>query len=147
MFLDGYSLKMSRMNIMSIEHIVPKSKLPKYMKWDLHNLMLTDHRINSKRGDLMFASRNIRNVSFYPENNKGFIARTCAHMISECMEDDFNIKTNKIIHRDTMLKWNELYPVSDTEKYVNEYIYSIQGNYNKYIDDGNYIYDRIEKLD
>ena len=49
-FLDPYTGIIQDLNKCSIEHVVPKSKIPKNMKWDLNNLLLIDKHINCLGG-------------------------------------------------------------------------------------------------
>ena len=71
---------------------------------------------------------------FIPKN-KGQVARICAHMIDKCEEENVIVnKKNEIIKIETMLKWNDLFPVSDIEKYSNEIIFDVAGTYNEYIE-------------
>ncbi len=128
-FFDPYTSKIQILNRCSIEHVVPKSRLPKNMKWDLHNLLLVDKNINMSRGNTAFGK------GLFVPKNKGQVSRICAHMIDKCENENIIINENdEIIKTETMLKWHSLYPVSDIEKYANEIIFDVSGTYNEYIE-------------
>ena len=129
LFLDPYTGIIQDLNKCSIEHVVPKSKIPKHMKWDLNNLLLVDKHINMSRGNKAFGK------GLFIPKNKGQVARICAHMIDKCEEENVIVnKNNEIIKIETMLEWNDLFPVSDIEKYSNEIIFDVAGTYNEYIE-------------
>ena len=76
----------------------------------------------------------LRGVTFCPSENKGQVARICAHMIDRCNDSKHKITVSSVIDPFLMEEWNREYPVSDHEKYVNNYIYDIQGTYTEYVD-------------
>ena len=96
---------------------------------DSNNLLLVDKHINMSRGNKPFGE------GLFIPKNKGQVARICAHMIDKCEEENVIVnKNNEIIKIKTMLEWNDLFPVSDIEKYANEIIFDVTGTYNEYIE-------------
>lgn len=134
-FLDVYTNNLIDVSRVSIEHVVPKSKLPRGMMWDLNNLLLIDRDVNSRRGNSRFAQDTIHGVCFEPMYNKGHVARICAHVLDNLDKEDCRVDVNDVIDNETMLTWNAMFPASDLEKYATEYIFSVQGTYNTYVDD------------
>ena len=129
LFLDPYTGVINDLNKCSIEHVLPKSKIPNNMKWDLHNLLLVDKHINMSRGNKPFGE------GLFVPKNKGQVSRICAHMFDKCEKENVIVNENdEIIKIETMLKWNDLFPVSDIEKYTNEIIFCVSGTYNEYIE-------------
>jgi len=118
----------------SLEHVVPRSRLPPGLIWDIHNLRIVDRDLNSVRSNTRFGNKTIQNVSFCPYKNKGSVSRICAHMFDACKDIDYNMKEDLVIDRLLMLQWDEKYPVTDEEKYMNDHIYFVQGTYNKYVE-------------
>ena len=141
--LYGYNDLYTNMKLLpkstTIEHVVPKSRLPKTAIWDLNNLVLIDKDLNQFRGNTKFGTKTIKAVSFCPKFNKGHVSRICAHMFEKYP----NTNTKLVIDKKTLLLWNEMYPVTDFEKYVNEYIFNVQGTFNRFTEDDINIFDRI----
>ena len=131
-FKDGYTNLILPVNRASIEHVVPKCYLPKTNTWDLNNLLLVDKDLNNLRSNTKFGNSNIRNKSFCPshQDSRGVVARICAHILYTFP----NIDHTLVIDKETLFRWNEQYPVTDFEKYINERIHSYQGTYNRFID-------------
>lgn len=79
----------------------------------------------------MFGNKTIKNISFCPpyHESKGVIARKCAHMIST----NPTVKGDLIIPKHLMEEWMYKYPVTEEEKVINDIIFELQGNENKFI--------------
>ena len=131
--VDGYTNNILVPGRESIEHVVPKCHLPRSRWWDLHNLLLIDTKINNDRSNTKFGEMTYKGTSFCPSNpaSKGTVARICLHMFDTCTP--LLKKKNDIISDELLLEWDMEYPPSDTEKYANEFIYEVQGTYNKFI--------------
>jgi len=133
-YRDGYTNLMIPVSRVSIEHVVPRSLLPKKMVWDLNNLLIVDKGLNNYRSNTKFGRSTLRGVTFCPAENKGQIARICAHMIDSCNGTSYSESASSVIDPFLMEEWSREYPVTDHEKYINNYIYDIQGTYNEYVD-------------
>lgn len=135
-FRDGYTDTVLPMNRFSIEHVVPRCYLPQTRLWDLNNLLVVDKDLNNFRSNTKFGQIHCQNLSFCPpcKESRGVVSRICAHMLYTCPSLDQNL----IIDKETMIRWNEEYPVTDLERQRNSRIYMYQGTYNKFVDNGVY---------
>jgi len=133
-YRDGYTNLMIPTSKVSIEHVVPRSLLPKKMVWDINNLLIVDKDLNNYRSNTKFGSKTLRGVTFCPPQNKGQVARICAHMLDRCHDSNHVINPRTVIDPILLVGWSRDYPVTDHEKYVNNYIYETQGTYNEYVD-------------
>ena len=147
-------------NDLTAEHIFPQSFIKIYpkAKFDMHNIFLTNGKINSYRSNYKFVdeceylikkknnyyfkhneliiynnSINYRNTSlklFIPiHSSRGLISRSIAYM-KYTYED---LILENVIDKNILLKWNNLYPPSEIEKKQNILIKEIQGNENIFI--------------
>lgn len=131
----GIPIKLFPLTHRSMEHVVPKSRIPTGSRWNLHNLLVVDKNVNHFRSNTKFGDKTIHNVSFCPPENKGAVSRICAHMFDECSRIQHELNHDLVINRDLMLQWNEENPVTDIEKYANDYIYNVQGTHSEYVDE------------
>ena len=146
---DKYTSKWykSDSDILSIEHIVPRSvfRNDDEIKSDLHNLILTDKELNSKRASLPFGESECLVQPTCVENNeilvreeiRGFIARSVLYTLLTYKNKlraiaDFNKDAVGTI--DMFIYWCLAYPSTELEKERNENIKLIQGNKNPLID-------------
>ena len=132
-YRDGYTNLSVPIGKMCIEHVVPRHLLPRFLAWDLNNLLVIDTDLNRSIhvSDTKFGEDRF---TFSPPENKGQVSRMCAHMLEKCNTLQRPVNNHVVIDPFLMMKWNYEYPVSDHEKYMNDYIFCIQGTYNEYID-------------
>lgn len=143
----------------SVEHVVPQSWYARTKppgvganaSRDLHNLMGLPTPINIHRQAYKFSSRellpdeawiytglpgyeswkNVRSSLFEPRpEDRGRIARKIMYFqrtyptVYQC----------PVIHSESLLQeWNEMHPVDDFERYIDDEIYRIQGNRNPFL--------------
>ncbi|PLX17575.1 MAG: endonuclease I [Candidatus Muiribacterium halophilum] len=135
-------------NVMNTEHIWPQSRFGRNLvdlkKCDLHHLMPTDSKVNSRRGNYPFGvvissiyQRKgsmlgydvYRKLVFEPRDEvKGDIARAMFY---------FSIRYSTLLddrQENTLRKWSKLDPVDDKERKRNKMIFEFQGNRNPFID-------------
>ena len=136
LFYTGESIKKSNnMNIWNREHVWAQS-----LSWfktsgagaDLHHIRPCDPKVNSSRGNKKFGTGS----SYYTPNDdyKGDVARIIFYLMTRYPESDNYSFTSIAQSKELLLSWNQLDPVSAHEKHRNDYIYSIQGNRNPFID-------------
>lgn len=149
-------------NDLTAEHIFPQSFIKIYpkAKFDMHNIFLTNGKLNSYRSNYKFVDEcefiikknnnyyfkynqlivynnytNYRNTScqlFIPiHSSRGLLARSIAYM-KYTYED---LILENVIDKNILLKWNKEYPPSEIEKKQNILIKEIQGNENIFITD------------
>lgn len=136
------------------EHVWPQS-----LSWfdtkgagaDLHHIRPTDGLVNSTRNNNKYGEVSggktvyYRNTSivcgkygggyFEPiDEVKGDVARIIFYLMTRYSESDSYSWTSVAQSYAILKKWHLEDPVSASEIYRNEYIYSIQGNYNPFID-------------
>ena len=128
-YIDSYSGLSIPLVQTSIQHVVPKCYLPSSKFWDMNNLLIVEKDLNNFRANTKFGRKTVQGVSFCPDENKGVVARICWHMFDTCQYA--KNKQHLILDQKLLLEWNEKYPVSDFEKYVNEFTFKKQGTYNK----------------
>ena len=145
-------------NDLTAEHIFPQSYIKIYpkAKFDMHNIFLTRSELNNYRSNYKFIdeteclinfdnsinfenSINYDNYINYKNNSlkifiplhssRGLIARSIAYM-KYTYED---LILEKVIDKNTLLKWNYQYPPSEIEKKQNLLIKQVQGNENIFI--------------
>ena len=139
-------------NDLTAEHIFPQSYIKMYpkAKFDMHNIFLTRSELNNYRSNYKFVdeteclinfenSNNYDNYINYKNNSlkifiplhssRGLIARSIAYM-KYTYED---LILEKVIDKNTLLKWNYQYPPSEIEKKQNLLIKQVQGNENIFI--------------
>ena len=144
---DLYTGKNLNDKIWTLEHVVPQSRVSNDgKKNDLHNLAGIESKLNSSRGNKKFGDCmydyklyeecKLSKKLFEPHFGKGDVARICAYML-ETYGD--SIDEDNLIDKETLLRWNYENPPCDKEKRKNELIYEVQGNYNRFIDDHNFI--------
>lgn len=154
-------IKYNYYNDLTAEHIFPQSFIKSYpkAKFDMHNIFLTNAKMNSYRSNYKFVdendylvnnnyinyinlksklvsynnSINYRNNSlklFIPiHTSRGLIARSIAYM--KYTYDDLIL--DNVINKNVLLKWNTQYPPTEIEKKQNLLIENIQGNKNIFI--------------
>jgi len=130
-YIDSYTGLSIPLARTSIEHVVPKCYLPRSKHLDMNNLLIIDRGLNSRRSNTKFGRETIRGISFCPDESKGVVARICWHMFDTC--ESVKKSQKLILSQDLLEEWDDTYPVTDFEKYVNEFVYSKQGTYNKRI--------------
>ena len=159
---DLYSLKYNKYNDLTAEHIFPQSFIKEYpkAKFDMHNIYLTESKINSHRSnykykdesEFIFINNNIKYIKLdknepllynYYDNYKHNKLRifipsiysrgSIARTIIYMKYIYENLIIENVIDIDTLIKWNKLYPPNKMEIKQNELIYKIQGNYNIFI--------------
>lgn len=148
-------------NDLTTEHIFPQSFLKIYpkAKFDMHNIFLTNGKVNSYRSNYKFVDEceflikkknyyfkynqlivynnytNYINTScqtFIPiHSSRGLVARSIAYM-KYTYED---LILENAIDKNILFKWNKEYPPSEIEKKQNILIKEIQGNENIFIND------------
>ena len=134
MYMDGYTKTMVPRSKLYLEHVVPKSLIPRELEWDLNNLLIINREHKHHRDGTKFGDKTLDGITFCPQENKGKIARMCAHMLDKCFMLKYPISNSIVMDQALMMKWHHENPVSDHEKYVNNYIFRVQGEYNEYVD-------------
>lgn len=136
--------------LLSIEHIFPVSYLKKNHHNDLHNIGKTLKYLNTNRSNYKYIDEediiycindcnwilldydnkvNHKLKAFIPnKESRGSISRSILHMLYT-----YNYKSNKIINKDTLIKWFYDNPPTKNEKYYNEYCKKYQNNNNIFI--------------
>jgi len=132
--VDFYTKLHVPMHRLSIEHVVPQSRLHENLTWDLHNIRMIDQDLNKFRADTRFGPQTMKHLSYCPPRNKGKVARICAHMFNTCTCMGYDLDHKLIIDYNLMYHWDMLYPVTDEERYMNDHIYAVQGVSNEYVD-------------
>lgn len=140
------------------EHIWPQS-----LGWfstsgagsDLHHIRPTNGSINSTRNNKKYGEVTNGTIVHYPNSDivsgsystnyfepndevKGDIARIIFYLMVRYSEADTYSFESVAQSYEVLKSWNTLDPVSDAERARNEYIYTIQGNRNPFIDNSNY---------
>ena len=59
--------------------------------------MIVDKDLNNFRSNTKFGNSILRGVTFCPSENKGQVARICAHMIDRC--NDSSIRYNYLLNK------------------------------------------------
>ena len=171
--LKAYN-KYNKYNDLTAEHIFPQSYIKMYnkAKFDMHNIFLTQGKINSfrsnykyvdeenyliKKNDNYYINLNNKlikyNSSINYKNNtlklfipfyssRGIIARAIIYM--KYTYNDLLIEN--VIDKKTLIKWNSQYPPTLIEKKQNLLIKEVQGNENIFITDYNLINDFIKLI-
>lgn len=127
--------KTNNMNIWNREHVWAQS-----LGWfktsgagaDLHHIRPCDPKVNSSRGNKKFGT----GTSYYTPKDeyKGDVARIIFYLMTRYSESD-NYSFKSIAQsQELLVEWNKLDPVSPHEQHRNDYIYTIQGNRNPFID-------------
>lgn len=99
---------------------------------DLHHIRPCNPSVNTSRGNKKFGTSS----GYYEPNNdyKGDVARIIFYLFVRYPQSD-SYSFNSIAQSlDMLLAWNELDQVSSLEITRNNYIYTIQGNRNPFID-------------
>ena len=111
---------------------------------DLHHIRPCDNSLNSSRGNKKFGSVT-NNEYFYPyhvdgsnADYRGDVARIIFYLLTRYSESDSYGFTAIAESKELLLDWNKLDPVDSGEIYRNNYIASIQGNRNPFIDKAEY---------
>ena len=128
-YIDSYTGLSIPLVQTSMEHVVPKCYLPSNKYWDMNNLLIVGQELNNYRSNTKFGRETIKGVSFCPDENKGVVSRVCWHMFDTC--ESVKKKQDLIIDQNLLEEWNDKYPVTDFEKYVNEFTFQKQGTFNK----------------
>lgn len=140
LFYTGTSItKTANMSVWNREHVWCQS-----LGWfstsgagaDLHHIRPCNIGVNSSRGNKKFG---VSSGYYTPSDEyKGDVARIIFYLLVRYSEADNYDFTAIVESLDILLKWNELDPVSETEIIRNNYIYTIQGNRNPFIDNAEY---------
>lgn len=138
LFYTGESISKSRGG-WNKEHVWPRSR-----GWfqysgagsDLHHIRPCDSDVNSSRSNHILGEKSgcYEPYDFY----KGDTARIILYLFTRYHESDNFQFTSVAESIDILLKWNNLDPVSDAEILRNNFIYTIQGNRNPFIDNADY---------
>lgn len=140
LFYTGTSInKTANMSVWNREHVWCQS-----LGWfttsgagaDLHHIRPCDNSVNSSRGNKKFGESS----GYFTPNDeyKGDIARIIFYLMVRYTESDKYSFESIAESLELLLEWNELDPVSETEIIRNNYIYTIQGNRNPFIDNSDY---------
>lgn len=152
-----YSAEVCRKDeaVWNVEHIWPQSDLVSTRKmnskFDLFNLRLADRFVNAHRANLPFGDDETSSpgLSYYdPETSlfRGEIARALFYMATRYGFTKTSFTRLKLTNNPTrrgemgilkdLLRWNTEYPVSESERFLNEEVYLwYQNNRNPFIDD------------
>lgn len=140
LFYTGTSItKTANMSIWNREHVWCQS-----LGWfstsgagaDLHHIRPCNTSVNSSRGNKKFG---VSSGYYTPSDEyKGDVARIIFYLMVRYSEADYYDFTAIAESLDILLEWNVLDPVSETEIIRNNYIYTIQGNRNPFIDNSDY---------
>lgn len=125
---------------------------------DLHHIRPTDPSVNSTRGNMKYGNVTDGTIVYFDSNDqtsavageylndyfepndnvKGDVARIIFYLMTRYSESD-DFTWTSIAESYAVLKaWHEADPVSEAEIARNNYIYSVQGNRNPFIDIPNY---------
>lgn len=131
-------------SIYSLEHIFPQSFLEKKDCSDMHNVIRTMNEFNicrsnykytEKQNDLIWTELSFDNFInhkkklFIPNTaSRGFIARALLYMNKQ-----YNYNIEKVIDKETLVKWFYNYPPSVNEKYHNAFICKLQNTNNIFV--------------
>ena len=103
---------------------------------DLHHIRPCDISVNSSRGNTPFGESE---KYYEPDDSyKGDVARIIFYLLVRYEEADDCDLSNCVESIEMLLEWNELDPVDAGEEYRNDYIETIQGNRNPFIDNEDY---------
>lgn len=146
----------------SMEHIIPKSfMIDKQNRNEMHNIILIPTKLNNARANFKFVDEIPENVPtttlnefgevtkkrtntssvkckqlqiFSPaEEYRGMIARAILFFVFYYVNESQPIIFDKVIDKETVLKWNQEYPPTPFEYYKNKCIQKLQGNDNIFI--------------
>ncbi len=127
--------KTNNMDIWNREHVWAQS-----LGWfktsgagaDLHHIRPCDPSVNSSRGNKKFGTGS----SYYTPKDeyKGDVARIIFYLMTRYSQSDNYSFTSIAESLELLIAWNKLDPVSPHEQHRNDYIYTIQGNRNPFID-------------
>ena len=151
LFYTGTSVtKTADMDVWNREHVWAQSlswfyeKESEYAYSDAHHIRPCIENVNSSRGNKKFGESD---TYFYPygqlttsskvyelEDNRGDVARIIFYLMTRYSESDRYGFTSIAESLEILLKWNKEDPVSQLEINRNEYIESVQGNRNPFID-------------
>lgn len=151
LFYTGDSIaKTSSMDAWNREHVWAQSlswfddkpSSPAYS--DAHHIRPCLQSVNSSRGNKKFGvssgyftplgTLTISGKVYQLEDNRGDIARIIFYLMTRYEESDAYSFTSIAESKELLLEWNELDPVSQLEINRNNYIETIQGNRNPFID-------------
>lgn len=138
-----------RKSIYSMEHIFPRSLIKSEHVNDMHNIVKTINNLNIQRSnykyedikdddngwsDLEFDNCvNHKKRLFIPNQaSRGFISRAIMYMCKE-----YKYKINKVIDKDTLIKWYFDNPPSKYERYHNNIVKKLQNKNNVFISNYN----------
>ena len=142
--------KTADMNVWNREHVWAQSLTNNWFGEsgagaDAHHLRPCDPGLNSSRGNKKFGESsgyfNPYNVENSNADYRGDVARIIFYMMVRYAEEVQNKGlsfTSIAESKEILLKWNKEDPVSQTEIIRNDYIYTVQGNRNPFIDNSNY---------
>lgn len=136
------------------EHIVPRSLIQEHN--DLHNLLLLPDTLNNARSNFPYimgiGNGTVKEVApckkagchcdmcgsvvskhFFvpPDQVKGMIARSVLYM-KDKYPHHTQLIHNRVLHLDTALLWNDIFPATQREIEWDDIIFSIQHDHNHY---------------
>ena len=142
LYYTGVSVEKSdNMDIWNREHVWAKS-----LSWfnesdagaDAHHLRPCNPSVNSSRGNKKFGTAsgyyNPYNVGGYGQDYRGDTARIIFYLMTRYSQSDSYGFTSIAQSLDMLLEWNRIDPVTPHEQHRNDYVYSVQGNRNPFID-------------
>lgn len=141
LFYTGESIKKTASDIWNREHVWAQSLTRSGSgQWfgktgagaDLHHIRPCDPGVNSSRSNKKFGVGG----SYYTPTDeyKGDVARIIFYLMTRYPQSDNLSFTNIAQSKELLLSWNRLDPVSKLEINRNNYIETIQGNRNPFID-------------
>ena len=150
LFYTGESVeKSANMSVWNREHVWSKS-----LGWfettkagaDAHHIRPCDVTVNGHRSNSKFGESDDYYNPFDPldvdaevnEDFRGDVARIIFYMMVRYSESDEFTWTSIAESYDILANWNDIDPVSELEINRNDYVYTIQGNRNPFIDNADY---------
>ena len=142
LFYTGESVKKSAdMNVWNREHVWAQSLTNGWFGEsgagaDAHHIRPCTPSVNSSRGNKIFGSSTTSNTYYPGDEFRGDVARIIFYLMTRYVEsEEHNLDfTDIAVSLELLLLWNEQDPVSQLELNRNNYIETIQGNRNPFID-------------
>ncbi len=141
LFYTGESVnKTADMNVWNREHVWAQS-----LSWfndkpsssaysDAHHIRPCNPSVNSSRGNKIFGTSTTTSTYYPGDEFRGDVARIIFYLMTRYEESDAYSFTSIAVSLELLLLWNEQDPVSQLEINRNNYIETIQGNRNPFID-------------
>lgn len=142
LFYTGESVKKSdNMSVWNREHVWAQSLTNGWFGEsgagaDAHHIRPCTPSVNSSRGNKKFGTSTTSNTYYPGDEFRGDVARIVFYLMTRYVEsEEYNLDfTDIAVSLELLLLWNELDPVSQLELNRNNYIETIQGNRNPFID-------------